>query len=98
MNLKSCFDLLYIIVEFSICLRYGIFPPILADLAASQPLGLSSALSALPTMAGALGGTQSGMVNQQGPDQITNYLSRMSRNQLLGLVSEIKVSKIDSAV
>lgn len=73
-------------------------PSILADLAASQPLGLSSALSALSAMAGALGGTQSGLANQQGPDQITNYLSRMSRHQLLGIVSEIKVSKISSAV
>jgi cleavage stimulation factor subunit 2 len=62
-----------------------------ADLAASQPLGLSPALSAMSALAGALGGTQSGLVNQPGPDQITNYLGRMSRQQLLGIVSEYKL-------
>ncbi|KAJ4819025.1 Cleavage stimulation factor 64 kDa subunit [Rhynchospora pubera] len=61
-----------------------------SDLAASQPLGLSSALSAMSAMVGALGGTQSGLT-QQGPDPLTNYLARMSRNQLLSIVSEIKL-------
>jgi membrane protein YqaA with SNARE-associated domain len=72
--------------------------PILADLAASQPLGRPSTLSALSAIAGTLGGTQSWVMSQQGPDQITNYLSQMSTHQLLGMVSEIKFSKIDSAI
>lgn len=68
-------------------------PPISVDLAGSQPLGLSATLSAMSALAGALGGTQNGLGNQQGPDQITNYLARMSRHQLMGILSEYKVSK-----
>ncbi|KAJ3701724.1 hypothetical protein LUZ61_005429 [Rhynchospora tenuis] len=65
-------------------------PPISADLAASQPLGLSSALSSMSTMVAALGGIQSGL-ERQGSDPLANYLARMSRNQLLSIASEIKL-------
>ncbi|KAJ4766302.1 Cleavage stimulation factor subunit 2 [Rhynchospora pubera] len=67
--------------------RSGTIP---SDLVASQPLGLSSALSSMSTMVDALGGIQSGLA-KQGPDPLTNYLVRMSTNQLLSIASEIKL-------
>lgn len=65
--------------------------PILADPAARQPLSESSALPTVSTMTGALGGTESRLANQQGPDPLTNYLQKMSKSQLLEIITEIKV-------
>jgi hypothetical protein len=68
--------------------------PNLADLAASQPLGRPYALSALSAIAGALGGTQSWVMNQQGPDQITNYPNQMYMHQFLGWYQRLSLAKL----
>lgn len=66
-----------------------------------QPIGLPVAIAAANVMAGALGGaqiatkqTQIGLENQPGfgSDPLTMHLSKMSRNQLIDIISELKVS------
>lgn len=65
-----------------------------------QPVGLPVAVAAANVMAGALGGaqiatkpTQIGLENQPGfgSDPLTMHLSKMSRNQLIDIISELKV-------
>ncbi|KAL8109937.1 cleavage stimulating factor 64 isoform X2 [Apium graveolens] len=65
-----------------------------------QPIGLPVAIAAANVMAGALGGaqiatkqTQTGLENQPGfgSDPLTMHLSKMSRNQLIDIISELKV-------
>ncbi|KAJ3671680.1 hypothetical protein LUZ60_007759 [Juncus effusus] len=62
-----------------------------------QPLGIPSALSAMSAMAGVLNGSQSGLANQPGPDPLTNFLARMTRHQLLEVISEIKLLATQNA-
>lgn len=66
-----------------------------------HPIGLPVAIAAANVMAGALGGaqiatkqTQIGLENQPGfgSDPLTMHLSKMSRNQLIDIISELKVS------
>ncbi|KAK1370162.1 Cleavage stimulation factor subunit 2 [Heracleum sosnowskyi] len=65
-----------------------------------QPIGLPVAMAAANVMAGALGGaqiatkpTQIGLENQPGfgCDPLTTHLSKMSKNQLIDIISELKV-------
>ncbi|XP_050379615.1 cleavage stimulating factor 64-like [Argentina anserina] len=51
-----------------------------------QPIGLQVAADAAAAVAGALGGSTQGLGN----DSLTVYLSKMSRNQLAQMVSEMK--------
>ncbi|CAK9188452.1 unnamed protein product, partial [Ilex paraguariensis] len=76
-------------------------PAILGDAGLKQPIGLSVAMAAASLMAGALGGPQIGINSNQsgqqgqgvlGTDLLTLHLAKMSRNQLIEIISEMKVS------
>lgn len=74
-------------------------PAILADSFLQQPIGLQLAATAASVMAGALGGVQTGSLNQNGlhfqsgmnNDPLTHYLAKMSRAQLYEIMLEFKV-------
>ncbi|KAJ6818716.1 cleavage stimulating factor 64-like [Iris pallida] len=75
-------------------------PPVLGDSTLHQPIGLPLAVTAASTMARTLGGsqtsnlplTQNGSLNLSGlgNDPLTQYLSKMSRQQLQEIMSEMK--------
>lgn len=65
-----------------------------------QPIGLHIAITAAAVMAGALGGAQAGIQSipnglhgqsALANDPLTLYLAKMSRIQLNGIISELKV-------
>lgn len=74
---------------------------VLGDLNLHQPIGVSVAMTAASIMAQALGAAQTGGVSNQigmpsqptlGSDPLTLHLAKMSRNQLIEVVSDMKVS------
>ncbi|XP_056686885.1 cleavage stimulating factor 64 isoform X2 [Spinacia oleracea] len=74
-------------------------PATLGDATFYQPIGLPIAMTASSVMAGALGGSQTGQVNQNGlqnqsligNDPLTHHLANMSRSQLNQVISEMKM-------
>ncbi|KAJ4836299.1 hypothetical protein Tsubulata_008036 [Turnera subulata] len=72
-------------------------PAVLGESAQHQPIGLKIAISAAHAMSGALGGAQGMQSNQnalQGQsasDPLTLHLAKMSRSQLIEIVSEMKL-------
>ncbi|XP_021864646.1 cleavage stimulating factor 64 isoform X1 [Spinacia oleracea] len=74
-------------------------PATLVDASFHQPIGLPIAMTASSVMAGALGGSQTGKVNQNGfqnqsligNDPLTHHLANMSRSQLNQVIHEIKM-------
>ncbi|XP_047322884.1 cleavage stimulating factor 64 isoform X2 [Impatiens glandulifera] len=75
------------------------------DSSSHQPIGLQSAIAAASFMSNALGGAQTAKsLNQnglQGPrgmfnDPLTLHLAKMSRNQLTGIMSELKAMAMNN--
>lgn len=75
-------------------------PAVLGDSSLHQPIGVSVAMAAAAIMAQSLGSAQTGGVSNQigmhgrptlGSDPLTLHLSKMSRNQLIEVISEMKV-------
>ncbi|KAF5444505.1 hypothetical protein F2P56_033631 [Juglans regia] len=56
-----------------------------------QPIGLHIAITAATVMAGALGGAQAGIQSALANDPLTLRLAKMSRSQLNGIISELKL-------
>ncbi|KMS95428.1 hypothetical protein BVRB_008360 isoform A [Beta vulgaris subsp. vulgaris] len=74
-------------------------PAVIGDATFHQPIGLPIAMTAASVMAGALGGPQTGQINQNGvqnqslvgSDPLTHHLAKMSRSQLNQVIHEMKV-------
>lgn len=71
-----------------------------AQAAQHQPIGLHFAVTAAAVMTAALGGAQTGIQSNQNGlqnqsaltnDPLTLHLSKMSRSQLIEIISEVKV-------
>lgn len=74
-------------------------PAAIGDATFHQPIGLPIAMTAASVMAGALGGPQTGNINQNGlqnqslvgNDPLTHHLAKMSRSQLNQVIHEMKM-------
>ncbi|CAO2834148.1 unnamed protein product [Amaranthus hypochondriacus] len=74
-------------------------PAVIGDSQFHQPIGLPLSMTAASVMAGALGGPQSGQINQNGlqnqspvgNDPLTHHLAKMSKSQLSQALHDMKI-------